>query len=147
MNKRLKLNAGFSGKLILKRIVAHLFASILDTCDQLLKHQEPRLTQNQALQVLFDLKFFCSLLDVKAFVLSFDESSKLQTNVESLLSRVKETSTRLEALVDPFDLDICMPFIQSNVSKCVSRTAVSVNGFSYIRQNVYSFALRLCLPS
>ncbi len=69
------------------------------------------LTQNQSLQILFDLRFMHNLFDMKS------------TNDKSIQADFKKISADLEALVDPFDYDICSPFIQSNISKALARSS------------------------
>lgn len=80
-----------------------------------------KLTQNQSLQMLFDIRFLYSLFDIKSFVLSAERSrmSRIQTDY-------KQLNSDLEALIDPFDYDICSPFIQSNITKSIGRTAVTL---------------------
>lgn len=80
-----------------------------------------KLTQNQSLQMLFDIRFLYSLFDIKSFVLSAERShmSRIQTDY-------KQLNSDLEALIDPFDYDICSPFIQSNITKSIGRTAVTI---------------------
>lgn len=92
------------------------------------------ITQNQALQILFDLKFLFTLFDIKSFGIGSPSSSfyvdqsqeELTREMTSKLNEAFKTTTGLyESLVDPFDYDICMPFIQSNVVKCIARSSVS----------------------
>lgn len=95
------------------------------------------ISQNQALQILFDLKFLSTLFDVKTIGMgpggspTSHSSQDIEDDDETrkLASKLNETFRNVtglyESLVDPFDYDICMPFIQSNVSKCIARTSVS----------------------
>jgi len=74
-------------------------------------HPRVGLTQNQALQILFDLRFMHSLFEIKS------------TSDKNILTDFKMISADLEVLVDPFDYDICLPFIQSNIIKALARTS------------------------
>lgn len=96
-------------------------------------------TQNQALQILFDLKFLFTLFDVKSIANSSttaSPSSSLSDNDDSmsigqmaskLNESFKNVTALYESMVDPFDYDICMPFIQSNVVKCIARSSVRLD--------------------
>lgn len=70
-----------------------------------------RLTQNQSLQMIFDLRFLYTLFDMKT-------SNQSEVNEE-----YKQVLADLETFIDPFDYDICLPFMQSNITKSISRTA------------------------
>ena len=87
-----------------------------------------RLTQNQSLQMLFDLKFLYSLFDIKSNLLAanLNEATKSDMLLNTVDREFKHICDELEAFVDPFDYDICSPFIQSNVSKSMARSAVPI---------------------
>lgn len=71
-----------------------------------------KLTQNQAMQILFDIKFLFVLFDLKLNLI----------NKQSLQDEYKNICSQLESFIDPFDYDICIPFIQSNITKLIART-------------------------
>lgn len=71
-----------------------------------------KLTQNQAMQILFDLKFLFVLFDLKLNLI----------NKQPLQDEYKNICSQLESFIDPFDYDICTPFIQSNITKSIART-------------------------
>lgn len=77
-----------------------------------------KLTQNQSLQMLFDLRFLYSLFDLKSLVISD------KTKITHIQSEYKKLSSDLEGFIDPFDYDICSPFIHSNISKAIARSSV-----------------------
>lgn len=76
-----------------------------------------KLTQNQSLQMLFDLRFLYSLFDLKSLVISD------KTKITHIQSEYKKLSSDLEGFIDPFDYDICSPFIHSNISKAIARSS------------------------
>jgi hypothetical protein len=86
-----------------------------------------KLTQNQALQFLFDLKYVFNLFDMKSVLLTpKQETDEATVDPNKLLDDFKNVCTDLETLIDPFDYDICLPFLQSNVNKFVARSTVSL---------------------
>ena len=97
-----------------------------------------RLTQNQSLQMLFDLRFLYGLFDMKSFVVSAERErlSRIQNDY-------KQLNCDLESLVDPFDYDICSPFIQSNITKSIGRTAVTLFFIWFGIHGKFIFSLRL----
>ena len=54
-----------------------------------------------------------------------------QANTQYQL-RVQRVQDRLEACVDPFDLDVFSPYLQSHLTRQVHRASVSANYFLYI---------------
>lgn len=96
------------------------------------EHHGIKLTQNQSLQMLFDLRFLYNLFDIKSMSLN-DKNSP-----GSVLNRIqldyKNVSNELEALIDPFDYDICSPFIQSNITKSIARSNVISNKSALFKQ-------------
>lgn len=42
------------------------------------------------------------------------------------LCRIEKVTDRLEALIDPFDLDVFTPHLNSNLNRLVQRTSVSL---------------------
>ena len=114
-----------------------MFAIILEYYKHLLEEQKNlnsnnkiKLTQNQALQLIFDLKFLHALFDFKStgVYLNVGSSENLELNKKfnKSIDDYKEVCALLETFVDPFDYDICVPFIQSKIAKCISRSAVNI---------------------
>lgn len=78
----------------------------------------PIITQNNALQMIFDLKYLNLLFDIK------------ENTSSDLFNEYKLIYSDLETFIDPFDFDILTPFIQSNVNKAFARTSVSLTEVS-----------------
>ena len=121
--------------MILKSLILKVFELVLNFYKDIVEKQKEnqlenhvRLTQNQSLQMLFDLKFLYSLFDIKSNLLAanLNEANKSDMLLNIIDKEFKHICDELESFVDPFDYDICSPFIQSNVSKSMARTAVSI---------------------
>jgi hypothetical protein len=65
------------------------------------------------MQMLFDLKFLYILFDLKVNLI----------NKQQIQDDYKNVCSQLESFIDPFDYDICLPFIQSNINKSIARTS------------------------
>ncbi len=126
-----------SPNLILKDLIQSTFHLILTSYKNIANNHQGKeddetnkrikLTQNQSLQMLFDLKFLYALFDLKSMTYSNNSSPSKDSNKIlnlKLLDEYKELTNQLESLVDPFDYDICTPFMQSNISKAISRSTV-----------------------
>ncbi|OBS71176.1 hypothetical protein A6R68_00300, partial [Neotoma lepida] len=72
------------------------------------------MTQNRALQLLYDLRYLNIVLTSKG-----EERIMFLT-----LLRIEKVTDRLEALIDPFDLDVFTPHLNSNLNRLVQRTSV-----------------------
>uniref|UniRef100_A0A8D2BCY4 Conserved oligomeric Golgi complex subunit 1 n=1 Tax=Sciurus vulgaris TaxID=55149 RepID=A0A8D2BCY4_SCIVU len=73
-------------------------------------------TQNRALQLLYDLRYLSIVLTTKG------EEVKSGRNKPD--SRIEKVTDHLEALIDPFDLDVFTPHFNSNLNRLVQRTSV-----------------------
>uniref|UniRef100_A0A8D2GWK8 Conserved oligomeric Golgi complex subunit 1 n=1 Tax=Urocitellus parryii TaxID=9999 RepID=A0A8D2GWK8_UROPR len=73
-------------------------------------------TQNRALQLLYDLRYLSIVLTAKS------EEAKSGRNKPD--SRIEKVTDHLEALIDPFDLDVFTPHFNSNLNHLVQRTSV-----------------------
>ncbi|CAF0714065.1 unnamed protein product [Brachionus calyciflorus] len=115
--------------LVLKELVLSVFNLMLEVYLNFLSAQENsnenriKLTQNQSLQILFDLRFMFNLFDLKSSNYSSLNADDTNEKFNKIHDDYKKVCSCLESLIDPFDYDICLPFIQSNVSKAISRTA------------------------
>jgi hypothetical protein len=131
-------------------LVLSIFDLILNAYKVLLEKQDAvsenssnriKLTQNQSLQLLFDLKFLFSLFDLKS--INFVSSSNEDTNLSKLFTKVfdeyKNVCSELESIIDPFDYDISSPFIQSNITKSISRSVVNFILFLLPYHNLLSY--------
>ncbi|XP_069338921.1 conserved oligomeric Golgi complex subunit 1 isoform X1 [Eulemur rufifrons] len=73
-------------------------------------------TQNRALQLLYDLRYLSIVLTTKA-----EEGKSSRSKADS---RIEKVTDHLEALIDPFDLDVFTPHLNSNLNRLVQRTSV-----------------------
>uniref|UniRef100_A0AAR2J631 Conserved oligomeric Golgi complex subunit 1 n=1 Tax=Pygocentrus nattereri TaxID=42514 RepID=A0AAR2J631_PYGNA len=80
------------------------------------KDAAPPITQNRALQLLFDLRFLSATLGSR---LEEGKSSRSQQD-----PRIQEICDLLEGHIDPFDLDVFTPHLNSNLNRLTQRTAV-----------------------
>ncbi|KAI0208087.1 Conserved oligomeric Golgi complex subunit 1 [Lamellibrachia satsuma] len=69
------------------------------------RHKQLTLTQNRALQMLFDLKFVMKIFPRK-------EEGQLGSKYQQQMERLEE---RLEKHIDPFDLDVFTPYMQQHI--------------------------------
>ena len=110
-----------SSNLILKDLISKVFKLIISAYNEVITEQKKnldeqnnkmiKLTQNQSLQMIFDLRFLYTLFDMKS------------CNQAEIHSHYKQVCGDLEGFIDPFDYDICMPFMQANITKSISRTS------------------------
>ncbi|XP_043855318.1 conserved oligomeric Golgi complex subunit 1 isoform X1 [Dromiciops gliroides] len=74
------------------------------------------MTQNRALQLLYDLRYLSIVLTVK--------SEEMKSSRSKQDSRIEKVTDFLEGLIDPFDLDVFTPHLNSNLNRLVQRTSV-----------------------
>ncbi|KAK4812055.1 hypothetical protein QYF61_026887, partial [Mycteria americana] len=74
------------------------------------------MTQNRALQLLYDLRYLSIILTAK--------SEEAKTSRIKHDSRIEKVTDFLEGHVDPFDLDVFTPHLNSNLNRLVQRTSV-----------------------
>ncbi|XP_052283233.1 conserved oligomeric Golgi complex subunit 1-like isoform X2 [Dreissena polymorpha] len=95
--------------------------------------KEPVLTQQRALQLLFDVKFLRLIIPRK------DDAAESRVYQERLDGIVGS----LEEHVDPFDLDVFSPYMQANLNKMLHRTSVLLGGLTSLdRMGLYSVTSR-----
>ncbi|XP_036366016.1 conserved oligomeric Golgi complex subunit 1 isoform X4 [Octopus sinensis] len=107
---------------VLQDMVTQIFDGVLDCYEHLLKNTHTKhlpltpdtlaLNQQRALQLLFDLKFIALIIPPKG-----DKT----VNVKN---RIKKIMDQLEEYIDPFDLDVFTPYVQSHLQKTSQRTMV-----------------------
>ncbi|NIG59209.1 conserved oligomeric Golgi complex subunit 1 [Pontoporia blainvillei] len=73
-------------------------------------------TQNRALQLLYDLRYLSIVLTSKG--------EEMKSGRSKQDPRVEKVADYLEALIDPFDLDVFTPHLQGNLNRLVQRTSV-----------------------
>jgi hypothetical protein len=118
--------------LIIKDLVVVLFSQIIDKYENILKQQnndQIKLTQNQSLQMIFDLKFLNQLFDLKTLTPTTTTTTPVDDTLQlnrKVVEKFKDVCGQLESIIDPFDYDITVPFMQSNITKCLIRTNVSL---------------------
>ncbi|XP_076852607.1 conserved oligomeric Golgi complex subunit 1 isoform X2 [Brachyhypopomus gauderio] len=74
------------------------------------------ITQNRALQLIFDLRYLTATLSTP---LEEGRTSRSQQD-----PRVQQICDLLEAHIDPFDLDVFTPYLNSNLNRVTQRTSV-----------------------
>ncbi|XP_022445457.1 conserved oligomeric Golgi complex subunit 1 isoform X1 [Delphinapterus leucas] len=74
------------------------------------------MTQNRALQLLYDLRYLNIVLTTKG--------EELKSGRSKQDPRVEKVADYLEALIDPFDLDVFTPHLHGNLNRLVQRTSV-----------------------
>ncbi|XP_051571205.1 conserved oligomeric Golgi complex subunit 1-like isoform X3 [Myxocyprinus asiaticus] len=74
------------------------------------------MTQNRALQLLFDLRYLNATLGAR---LEEGRSSRSQQG-----PRIQQVYDSLESYIDPFDLDVFTPHLNSNLNRLSQRTSV-----------------------
>ncbi|KAI5097598.1 conserved oligomeric Golgi complex subunit 1 [Silurus meridionalis] len=73
-------------------------------------------TQNRALQLLFDVRYLSAALTAR---LEDTRSSRSQVQ-----PRIQQICDALESHIDPFDLDVFTPHLNSNLNRLTQRTSV-----------------------
>ncbi|XP_055448178.1 conserved oligomeric Golgi complex subunit 1 [Psammomys obesus] len=103
---------------MLKTCVAQVIAAYekLTEEKQIKKEGIFPMTQNRALQLLYDLRYLNIVLTSKG--------EEVKSGRSKPDSRIEKVTDRLEALIDPFDLDVFTPHLNSNLNRLVQRTSV-----------------------
>ncbi|XP_036925837.1 conserved oligomeric Golgi complex subunit 1 isoform X2 [Sturnira hondurensis] len=103
---------------MLKSCMAQVVAAYekLSGENQMKKEGAFPMTQNRALQLLYDLRYLHIVLAAKG--------EDLKSGRSKQDSRTEKVTDYLEALIDPFDLDVFTPHLQSNLNRLVQRTSV-----------------------
>ncbi|XP_071477310.1 conserved oligomeric Golgi complex subunit 1-like [Diadema antillarum] len=109
---------------------------LLHTYQTILKGKSPRgrdasrrLTQPQALQLLFDIRFIGSIM------LGRGEDKKDQARFNDLLHGLMDT---LEGFVDPFDLDVFTPHMTSNLNRHAHRCSLLLGFLTSPEKHLFS---------
>ncbi|XP_076000511.1 conserved oligomeric Golgi complex subunit 1 [Genypterus blacodes] len=74
------------------------------------------MTQNRALQLLFDLRYLSTVLGSR-----LEEGKNLRSHQDP---RIQEVCDWLESYIDPFDLDVFTPPLNANLNRLCQRTSV-----------------------
>ena len=117
---------------LLKELVTSLALGVLSTHEKLVKEHKSSLTQNRALQILFDLRFITTILMGRAEDDDLEFSKRLEHVIDTL-----------ESCIDPFDLDVFSPHMITNVNRQLQKCGVSA------RRRIFSWGVTVtnfCAP-
>lgn len=98
---------------LLKELVTSLADGVLLIHEQLVQKHKSTVTQNQALQILFDLRFVTTILMGRGE----DDDSEFSRRLENV-------TDALEGCVDPFDLDVFSPHVATNLNRQLQKCGV-----------------------
>ncbi|NXU55780.1 COG1 protein, partial [Turnix velox] len=109
-------------KVTLQELLKTCMAQVLAAYEKLMeKKQEKKadtfpMTQNRALQLLYDLRYLSIILTAKS-----EEAKSSRIKQDSGMEKVTDF---LEGHIDPFDMDVFTPHLNSNLNRLVQRTSV-----------------------
>ncbi|XP_045426711.1 conserved oligomeric Golgi complex subunit 1 isoform X2 [Pipistrellus kuhlii] len=109
-------------KVTLQEMLKNCVAQIVAAYEKLSEGKEGKregafpMTQNRALQLLYDLRYLSTVLAAKG--------EEVKSGRSKQDSRIEKVTDYLEALIDPFDLDVFTPHLNSNLARLVQRTSV-----------------------
>ncbi|XP_020608067.1 conserved oligomeric Golgi complex subunit 1-like isoform X2 [Orbicella faveolata] len=116
---------------LLHELVTSLSHGVLLTHEKLVQEHKSNLTQNQALQILFDLKFIMSIL-----------MGRGENERSEFPDRLDQVTDTLESCVDPFDLDVFSPHISTNLNRQLQRCGVLFGVLSSLdKHSTHSFGV------
>ncbi|XP_071619893.1 conserved oligomeric Golgi complex subunit 1 isoform X2 [Heliangelus exortis] len=109
-------------KVTLQELLKTCMAEVLSAYEKLMEEKQEKragafpMTQNRALQLLYDLRYLSSILVAKG---EEGKASRMRHD-----SRMEKVTDFLEGHIDPFDLDVFTPHLNSNLNRQVQRTSV-----------------------
>ncbi|XP_014812086.1 PREDICTED: conserved oligomeric Golgi complex subunit 1 isoform X2 [Calidris pugnax] len=109
-------------KVTLQELLRTCMAEVLAAYEKLMEEKQEKkpggfpLTQNRALQLLYDLRYLSIILTAKS---EEGKTSRIKQD-----SGVEKVTDFLEGHIDPFDLDVFTPHLNSNLNRLVQRTSV-----------------------
>ncbi|NXE14377.1 COG1 protein, partial [Lophotis ruficrista] len=109
-------------KATLQELLRTCMAEVLAAYEKLMEEKQEKkagafpMTQNRALQLLYDLRYLSVILTAK--------SEEAKTSRIKHDSRTEKVTDFLEGHIDPFDLDVFTPHLNSNLNRLVQRTSV-----------------------
>ncbi|NXG51140.1 COG1 protein, partial [Psilopogon haemacephalus] len=109
-------------KVTLQELLRTCMAEVLTAYEKLMEEKQEKgagsfpMTQNRALQLLYDLRYLSIILTVKS---EDTKSSRVRHD-----TRTEKVTDFLEGHIDPFDLDVFTPHLNSNLNRLVQRTSV-----------------------
>ncbi len=119
----------------MRDLSSSVFNGVLECFKFLLNSVNQKIPQPCALQLLFNLKFFSSILvhnasdQVNSVIFRCIPNACLLQDTEKTNSRFKGVVESLQSFVDPFDLDVFMPHILTNLERQLARSSVSIIAF------------------
>ncbi|KFZ68338.1 Conserved oligomeric Golgi complex subunit 1, partial [Podiceps cristatus] len=109
-------------KVTLQELLRTCMAEVLAAYGKLVEEKQEKvssafpMTQNRALQLLYDLRYLNVILTAKS-----EEGKTSRIKHDSGIEKVTDF---LEGHIDPFDLDVFTPHLNSNLNRLVQRTSV-----------------------
>ncbi|XP_065549878.1 conserved oligomeric Golgi complex subunit 1 isoform X2 [Lathamus discolor] len=109
-------------KVTLQELLRSCMAQVLAAYEKLMEEKQEKkagtfpMTQNRALQLLYDLRYLSIILTAKS-----EETKPSRIKHDSRMEKVIDF---LEGHIDPFDLDVFTPHLNSNLNRLVQRTSV-----------------------
>ncbi|XP_009866809.1 PREDICTED: conserved oligomeric Golgi complex subunit 1, partial [Apaloderma vittatum] len=109
-------------KVTLQELLRTCMAEVLAAYEKLMDQKQEKkadtfpMTQNRALQLLYDLRYLSIILTMK--------SEEAKTGRIKHDSGIEKVTDFLEGHIDPFDLDVFTPHLNSNLNRLVQRTSV-----------------------
>uniref|UniRef100_G1PV58 Conserved oligomeric Golgi complex subunit 1 n=1 Tax=Myotis lucifugus TaxID=59463 RepID=G1PV58_MYOLU len=109
-------------KVTLQEMLKNCVAQVVAAYEKLSEGKETKregafpMTQNRALQLLYDLRYLSTVLTAKG--------EEVKSGRSKHDSRIEKVTDYLEGLIDPFDLDVFTPHLNSNLTRLVQRTSV-----------------------
>ncbi|NXM07275.1 COG1 protein, partial [Tyrannus savana] len=109
-------------KVTLQELLRTCMAEVLAAYEKLMEQKQEKkvdtfpLTQTRALQLLYDLRYLSIILTAKG-----EEGKPSRIKQDSGIEKVIDF---LEGHIDPFDLDVFTPHLNSNLNRLVQRTSV-----------------------
>ncbi|NXG62122.1 COG1 protein, partial [Hemiprocne comata] len=109
-------------KVTLQELLRTCMAEVLAAYEKLMEEKQEKkpgtfpMTQSRALQSLYDLRYLSIILTAKS-----EEGKTSRIKHDSGMEKVTDF---LEGHIDPFDLDVFTPHLNSNLNRLVQRTSV-----------------------
>ncbi|NXE93739.1 COG1 protein, partial [Menura novaehollandiae] len=109
-------------KVTLQELLRSCMAEVLTAYEKLMEQKQEKrpdsfpLTQSRALQLLYDLRYLSIILTAKS-----EDTKPSRIKQDSGIEKVIDF---LEGHIDPFDLDVFTPHLNSNLNRLVQRTSV-----------------------
>ncbi|XP_027027694.2 conserved oligomeric Golgi complex subunit 1 isoform X1 [Tachysurus fulvidraco] len=105
-------------RITLTELLRACLDQVLAEYDKLTQNKDvvPPITQNRGLQLLFDLRYLSAALTART-----EDTKSSRSHVQP---RIQQICDALESHIDPFDLDVFTPHLNSNLNRLTQRTSV-----------------------